>query len=318
MSYVLNAGDTAPPLVLTATDTAPLGGTGWVLLIYRPDGSVLTDAAPTVDAANPLAVKVSHTWLAGETDQAGVWAVEAERGGRSYPPEGPVRFVITPEGSAAYASVADAQAAGAVGDDATILMALQAAESRVDRYTGDRWAPTPMVLAARVGGDGRTVLLNRRVRSVSAVQVIGTVAPLAPTAYLVLSSATPGQIDAVRLGGAGGSDVLVAGAEPWRGGWSAFLDRGGIGGQVLVTGVFGHDAPPPEVRTATAAIAAWLTQLGAGAAGPAAPAVDDEGNTLTVTISPTPADEPLSRGTGVPAADALLSGLVRRRIRLAG
>jgi len=218
-----------------------------------------------------------------------------------------------------YATVAQAKAQGAQGTDAEITTAILAAERRIDRYTGERWAPTDMALVAAVSGDRVTALLHRRVNTVSAVRVVGASTDLPTTAYRVLSSAVQGQQDAIVLGGQGLGDALIAGAEPWAGGWASFLDRQvGATGQVQVTGVFGHTDPPPEIELGAAILAAHLTTLGTGSqATEPAPDTDDEGNAVSITVTPQPALQRLTRTTGYGAVDSLLWPLVRQRVRLA-
>lgn len=213
-----------------------------------------------------------------------------------------------------YATLAAARTAGAVGTDAEVTAALAVADALVLRYTGGVFAPTPMVVVARVT-DG-VVHLRVRVQTVTSVTPVGSALPMPASAYRVLSSETPGQIDAILLGGWGTYDVTVLGAEPWNGGF-----RNLYAGfeQVQVAGVFGWATTPPEVVDAAAALAAWRTQGGSllpAATGDATPpAADDEGNALSITLDTT---QPVltARTTGLAAADALLAGYVTTALRV--
>lgn len=108
-----------------------------------------------------------------------------------------------------------------------------------------------------------------------------------------------------------GHDVLVAGAEPWNGGWAGLLGRD-VPRLVTVTGTLGLPAVPAPVREAAAMLAATLSPA------PYAPQVDAEGvpqgtGPLTGDGSPAPDAEtvtPQARRrevtTGLAAADRLL------------
>lgn len=212
-----------------------------------------------------------------------------------------------------YANLAAARSAGAVGTDAEVTAALVAADALVLRYTGQVFTPTPMVVVARVTAG--VVHLHVRVQSVESVTPVGSTLPLPTTAYRVLSSEVPGQIDALLLGQAG-FDITVLGAEPWAGGYANLY---AAAEQVTVAGVFGWSTTPPEVVDAAAALAAWRTRGGTllpvttGDATP--PDTDDEGNAVSITLDTT---QPVitARTTGLAAADALLSGLVASPLRI--
>lgn len=316
MTYDIDVGALTPPLVLTATDTTAINVAGGVqLLISDETGTtVITDSSPAVDASVPTAVKVTHTWLLGQTDIAGTYGVQAVIGGLAYPPA-PAPFTIGAGVSTRYCTLQQARDAGAVGTDAEVGDAISEARRLIDRYCADGFTPTPMTLAAIVGGDG-TALLPRRVRQVTRVAPVGSSTPLATTAYRVLSSRMLGQVDAVVIGGYGrGGDALIAGAEPWNGGWSNLIN-GFATGQIEVTGVFGWDTPPLPVQAAAALLAAKLT-TGTLDTGGAGPDVDEEGNVVVVTASGvTP--PATSSSTGDAGADALLFGHRNVRVRLLG
>jgi hypothetical protein len=309
MSYDIPVGALTPPLVVTITDASPIN-TSDVDLIVRDDSGnvVFVDSSPAVDATNPLAVVVTHTWQPGQTDVAGTYGVEVDAGGL-YPSGGPLAFTIGLGSPTRYATLAQARAAGATGTDAEVLAALDEARRRIDRYCGDVFAPTRMELVTNVRADG-TALLRRRVRSVDSVRIVGG-GSIATGAYVVTSSRTPGQVDAVLFGrnGALGGDPLIAGAEPWNGGWANLIGNT-LSGQIEVVGSFGWDAPPPEVVNAAAQLAATITT---GASGYAGPDTDDDGNVVRVTVS----DETV-RGvtTGSRGVDSQLAHLRDDVVRL--
>src|SRR5687767_4163407 len=94
MSYDIPRGALSPPLEVTITDTVPIDTSDVQLIITDDSGNpVLVDAAPLVDAGNPLAVVVTHLWAAGETDTSGTFGVQVEAGGL-YPASGPLTFTI--------------------------------------------------------------------------------------------------------------------------------------------------------------------------------------------------------------------------------
>ena len=314
--YDIDVGALTPPLVLTATNTVPISTAGALLKISDEAGNVIiTDSAPAIDATNPLAVKVTHTWLLGQTDVAGTYGAQAILGGVAYPPS-PAPFTIGRGAASRYCTVQQARDAGATGTDTEVGAAIDAAREPIDRYTADCFAPTPMTLVAVVQPDG-TCLLPRRVRQITRVQPVGSPQPLATTAYTVLSSRMPGQIDAVVIGGYGVSgDPLIAGAEPWNGGWANLIGRFSTG-QLEVTGSFGWDAPPLPVQAAAAKLAAKIT-TGTLDTGTVGPDTDEEGNTIVVTTSGPPPQPRPARSTGDVEADALLFGLRNDAVRMWG
>lgn len=211
-----------------------------------------------------------------------------------------------------YSTVQQARDAGATGTDAEITTALTTARDRIDRYTGDRFAPTPLTIVATVRNDG-TALLPFIVRSVDSVTPVGSSQPLAAGAWQSLSSLTYGQIDAVVIGTANGrGDPLIAGAEPWNGGWANLLSRLTTG-QIQIAGTFGWDAPPPEVISASAELAAAIT-TGNAVSGSTGPDTDDEGNVVRVTVAAAAAAVGVT--TGSQPIDARLAHLRRDRIHL--
>lgn len=328
MTFNIAQGAVAPALTLTITDTLPIAtGFGVVLRFTDSLGVLLfTDAAPTVDTTNPLAVIVTHTWQAGQTATAGTFGVQAFVGGLAYPETGPLTYTVGMPARAPYCTVAQAKTAGATGTDAEVSAAIVAASARVDRFTADQFTPGTLTVVGTAAPDG-TVLLRRRVRSVTSVSVVGgyggPASALVPsTGYMVLSSATPGQVDALILGGRGVADALVVGAEPWNGGYAGLLGSAWATGQVSITGSFGWDAPPPEVVGATALLAAHLggagvTGLDPTMAGGASPDVDEEGNVTRVSVTAPGPELGARRTTGLETADAILAPYVRSQVRLA-
>lgn len=316
MTYDIDVGALTPPLQLTATDTTAINVAGGVQLLISDEtgATVFEDDAPAVDASNPLAVKITHTWQLGETDLAGTYGAQAIIGGLAYPPA-PAPFTIGAGVSTRYCTLEQARSAGADGTDAEVGAAIATARVLIDRYCADSFAPTPMTLVAIVGGDG-TALLPRRVRQVTRVAPVGRTTPLSAASYAVLSSRMLGQVDAVVIGGyAPGGDPLIAGAEPWNGGWSNLVGRFATG-QIEVTGTFGWDAPPLPVQSAAALLAARITAGALQLPGPS-PDTDDEGNVIKVTAGAT-VPPATSTTTGDAAADALLFGFRNGRLRLQG
>ena len=112
-----------------------------------------------------------------------------------------------------YATLEQARAAGAVGDDAAVLGALATARTLIDRYTASVWEPTPATIVARVGGDA-TALLPWPVRTITSVTPVGSAAPLAASGYLVLSSSitvdATAPIIRARTTGLAAADQLLA------------------------------------------------------------------------------------------------------------
>lgn len=216
-----------------------------------------------------------------------------------------------------YCTVADVREVG-VPDGTTdeqITVAIGRARELIDRYTGGVWAPTTIVVVARLQADG-TALLPFRVRTVSSVVPVGSATAMPSGSYLVLSSEVHGQIDAVVFS-AGGSNMLVAGAEPWNGGYAGLLGRAMSTPRLTVTGEFGTDAPPLEVAQGAAVLAAWLLEGGSlvGNPGAGSAEMDDEGNTVSITVDSTKG-VPLSSTTGLAAVDAALAHLVRTSVMI--
>lgn len=216
-----------------------------------------------------------------------------------------------------YVTPEQALAAGVGSDLDSATSAVRVARLLIDTYTGQTFAPTPMTVVARVGADG-TALLRRRVQTVSAVRIVGQPYPLAVGAWRVLSSETPGQVDAVIVGAlAHGYDVTVLGAEPWNGGYAGLFGGMYATGQVEVTGVFGWVDTPAQVVDATMALARWVADGGSTVTGdPAAlPDTDDEGNAVSITVDATQPPT-RSRTTGLVHVDAILAPFLTGAIRV--
>lgn len=309
MSYDIPLHALTPPLVVTITDTVPINVSDVDLMVYDENGALIfTDTAPAVNASNPLAVVVTHTWLAGQTDVAGTYGVQVNAGGL-YPSAGPLTFTIGMGTLAGYCTRAQAIAAGATGTNQEIDDAIVQARKRIDRYCGDAFAPTRMELVTNIRADG-TALLQRTLRLVESVTPVGGSSPIAAGAYTATSSRTPGQVDALAFGwgSQGAGDPIIAGAEPWNGGWANLIGNLRTG-QIQVVGSFGWDEPPPEIVAANAQLASAI-RLG-GATGPD---VDDEGNVVKVTVAGADATRGVS--TGVAAIDEQIAHLRRAGIRL--
>ncbi|KJK55642.1 hypothetical protein [Saccharothrix sp. ST-888] len=217
----------------------------------------------------------------------------------------------------AYCTIDQARAQGCTGTDTEVQAWIATAQTAVDAFTQQWWEPRTGDVVADLPADG-LVLLPRRVRTVTAIAPypLPQIAPeiqLPPNAFVVRPAATAGDIDAVQVG-FGGYDVLVAGAEPWNGGWQGLMRYYGAK-QVRVTGTWGLDAPPPMVSLATAMVAAALQAktrpTGDPMSGiPGGVDVDDEGN--NVRIQPAVNDDGTYHvgfrpSTGSAQADAMLA-----------
>lgn len=213
-----------------------------------------------------------------------------------------------------YCTITQARQAGAVGNDDAVAEAIADARELIDRYTGDLFAPTRVSIAARVAPDG-LAQLPLTVRTVESVRTVGAVDDLPATGYLVTSSMVRGQVDAIVLGGATRADVLVLGAEPWAGGYANLL--GHSPSRIVVTGLFGRDAPPVTVRDCAAVLAAARTlgrlSVGGTPAAAGVPDTDDEGNAVSITVS---ADTPRASSTGMPEVDTALGPFVRQIVEV--
>jgi hypothetical protein len=204
-------------------------------------------------------------------------------------------------------TLAGARARGAYGDDAEVTAALTAATLRVSTYCRDLFEPA--------AGQARVLNLTHglalapvRLRAVTSVQSESTLLPAA--AYRLVP--TPGTAvgDADYMGveiATRGANGLIAGAEPWRGGWANLYDPDHP--YLTVTGDWGWPAPPADVVEAVHRLAAHLTPHGY------TPAADAEGTPNAVpapTTSAEPDAEDVSpagrseRTTGSAAVDRLL------------
>lgn len=324
MSFDVPTGALTPPLVLTITDEVPINTGAGVSMVFTDSGGTVlfTDAAPAIDATNPLAVKLTHTWLPGQTANPGTYGVQAFVAGLPYPASGPLTWTVGQGGRLPYCTIAQAKAAGATGDDAAVTAAIASASDEIDRFTRDVFSPVAMTLVATVAADG-TALLPRRVRQVSRVTAVGSQTVLPASGYLVLSSAIVGQVDAIVFGGLGWSDPLILGAEPWNGGYRNLMGSALAGtGQVQVSGSFGWDAPPVPVVTAAAQLAAALTSSGAvdldaDVAESVPVDVDEDGNVVRITSGAVTTEFRPGRTTGYDAIDAMLMPFCRDLVRLA-
>lgn len=324
MAFNVPTGATDPDITVTITDGVPIDTSGGVTVRFTDSGGALlfTDTAPTLDTSNPLAVKVTHQWLPGQTDSPGVYGVQVFVAGVAYPASGPLAWTVGMGTRLPYCTIAQARSAGATGTDVQVTAAIASASDEVDRFTRDVFSPMDMTLVATVAADG-TALLPRRVRSVSRVSVVGSKTVVPSSGFLVLSSAIPGQVDALVFGGQGWADPLIAGAEPWAGGYRNLLGSALLStGQVQVTGSFGWDEPPAKVVAATALLAASFANSGAVALDPDTPAavptdVDEEGNVVTITGGAGSVEVPAGRTTGYAAVDQMLMEFCRDRVRLA-
>jgi hypothetical protein len=167
-----------------------------------------------------------------------------------------------------YCTLAEARAAGAVGDDAAVTLAITQAEALVENYTGDFFSPRVLTVVARLGGDGRAMLPYRvtAADSITAVADADGDTSYAAGVWRTYTSSVEGDVDAVGLGRDHvGTNVLVVGLEPW-------APAAAYRGRLRVTGTFGYVTPPVAVSMATAWLAAKITQ---------STRLDDDGNPLT-------------------------------------
>jgi hypothetical protein len=331
-TYTIKRGDTAPsPRAQLLDGTgSPVNLTGAAARFKAraSEGDPLkVDAVAVVEAGTNGWVRYDPISADTDTvaDYLAEWQVTFGSGAvETWPGEGHDTFRVTADldapistGGWNYASRDEARNAGAQGTDDQIDDALASARARIDSYTGQSWAPEEMTVVAPLSGSG-VALLPRQIDPDLPVEVrfVGATTDVPATAYHVTSSRVLGQVDAIYLG-AGGGDILIAGAEPYNGGWANLLPRSG---QIQVTGTFGVLDTPAEVSGAAALIAAAISQGGGLPADYTSGAtVDDEGNTVAIEPSGTTDDGATrrpTRTTGVPAADALLAPLKRRPIRL--
>jgi hypothetical protein len=213
-------------------------------------------------------------------------------------------------------SLEEARSAGAIGDDGEVTAAIEAAGARVEGYTGQVFEPRVITLLVDVDEEG-IARLRHRVIAVSEVRWDGDTVVHPPESYLVRTSAQVGDYDTVVVR-AWGSNMLVAGAEPWNGGFEALA--AGWGRRLLVTGTFGWSDIPERVRRGTALVAAWLRSQDRTQAPDetAAPEVDPEGNVLPVVPSRRrDADAPpTATTTGTTDADRELQPFRRNMVRV--
>lgn len=156
-----------------------------------------------------------------------------------------------------YCTIEQARNAGATGTDAEVTTAIAEASEMIDEYCNEWFDPrAAQTIVAEFGANGVAVLA-RRVRAITSVTYVGSTSALAASSYRMRTSATVGDIDAVEMLGAGaGSDILVAGAEPWNGGWS---NLSAPGRRISVVGDFGYAAVPAAVTRACAILAAFFS-----------------------------------------------------------
>lgn len=294
--------------------------------------TLLINATATVEAPidnNGELGWVHYTLVSGNTAQAGAFLAEWEAdwgggniatfpGGDEYD-----LLVISPDLDAAasapgtgYCTRSQAREAGCTGDDATVDAYIAAAEVAVDDFTQEHWRPDTMTVVASLSPGG-LAQLPRQIDPASSilVTVVGASTPLPSTSYMVTSSRTLGQVDAIRFD-LQGSDPIIAGAEPWNGGWAGLLGRySSANPQLTVQATFGRPDAPVAVALATALLAAHNQASGTPLAPAPGPQTDDEGNTVVITTGNT-AQQPLTaRTTGLIEADILLAPLRRRKVR---
>lgn len=329
-TYHLKAGDTAPSprTQLLAGDGAAVPLTGAAVRFkarLAPGLPTFIDRPAVVE--DPAANDGEEGWVHFDPQAADTtttetylveWQVTYGTGQiQSFPGEGFDRLVVAADldnveaAGTGYATIAAARAQGAEGTTVEVAAAIAEAELRVDRYTRSSWAARVRTVQVALDSGGMAVLPARiDTAQPITVRALGATADLPATAYQVTSSDTLGALDRLYLG-AGRHDVLVAGAEPWNGGWAGLL---GDTREVLVTGTFGPAVTPSQVAAATAVLAASITApspLGTGTASELD--ADDEGNAVTITEAgpDVPAGQ---RTTGNATVDAMLAPYVRARV----
>lgn len=94
-SAVFTVGDTGPNL--EGSVNASLVGASVALHIRKPSGTVVTKAAALVGDGSEGTWR--YTWTAGDLDEAGTWAVEAQvtYGGGGVQTFGPNTFRVQPQ-----------------------------------------------------------------------------------------------------------------------------------------------------------------------------------------------------------------------------
>lgn len=228
---------------------------------------------------------------------------------------------------AMYCTIDEAKSAGATGSDAEITAAIEAASSRVERYTSEVFAPIEKTKRVVVGRSG-VALVHERIVSIDSVTYVGAQTPIDASGYRVDSSSIEGAQDAIALVGAlSWADATVSGAEPWNGGWAGLAKSYGDT-QIDVAGTFGWTATPVDVSRATALVAAVLRGADLTPETPTPTQSDNEGNVLPVVP---PFDDDAASGllqrtlaagrlrdltTGSVEADALLASFVREPVRM--
>lgn len=211
-----------------------------------------------------------------------------------------------------YATLEQARARGAQGTDPAVTAAITAAMERVDRYTGDHFEPVTEAMQVRVRGDYAPV--RRRLQSITSITrpVPGQADRTIPaTAYLL-------EPHGVRFR-AWGSDILVAGAEPWNGGWANLI--GPLdGAYVTITGTWGWSEVPDDVADATAILAAleapatWQPQADAEGDPVGVPPAEPDDYRDPSEERVVPAGR-LERTTGSAEADRLLAPFIASLVR---
>lgn len=152
----------------------------------------------------------------------------------------------------AYCSRAEAVAAGADDSDLVALdAAIVAASARVDGYTGSFFDQRTLTVPLEVEDGGLAFLPAEG--TVTAVRLLRPGQPaqaLDAAAFHVVGTRlyTPAAT--------GDADILVAGAEPYRGGYARLL--GPVPTRLEVDGVFGPASTPEPVSAATALVTALL------------------------------------------------------------
>lgn len=189
-----------------------------------------------------------------------------------------------------YATLADARAEGAVGDDPAVEEALRRATATIDRVTGRWWGLRDATAVVQVDSPG-TARLPRHLVTVTALRYPGVGEVYA--------------LERVRILGDGLTVHL--GVLPAR--WPPF----GLTAEVV--GTWGAGDVPPAVREAAAVLAAHTTGADVGGEGGAVNAEGDADLT-TPAIVPVPTILGTARSTGVARADALLLPYLPPKVRV--
>lgn len=220
--------------------------------------------------------------------------------------------LATPDAGEQYATVLQAREAGAGGDDATVLGALAAARTRIDRFTGTIFDVRERTITVEPGDDG-LVQLETPLLAITSVRYVGPgilAGVLVDPATYALSTDSAGQPTRLRLGlfPYAGLDTIL-GRERWSERRSEQVYT-----QAEVTGTFGRQQVPFEVMRATVLLAAAIANVG-GPSDPGSVNVEGDADAPPRVGNVTTLGTGSSLTTGLAEADLLLEPY-RTRVRI--